>query len=143
MSGITIGQLAERAEVKISTVRYYERRRLLAEPRRGDSGYRQYAPGAVTRIRFIRHAQGLGFSLRDIRELLTLRISPEATCGDVKHAAEVKLIGIEAKIRSLQRMKHALGKLVSACDGQSATAQCPIIEALETEKTNDGRVNLR
>jgi MerR family transcriptional regulator, copper efflux regulator len=140
---ISIGQLAERAKVKVSTVRYYERRRLLAEPPRGDSGYRQYAPDAVARIRFIRHAQGLGFSLQDIRELLALRISPEATCGDVKHPAEAKLIGIEAKIRSLQRIKRALRKLVSACDGQSATAQCPIMEALETEKTNDHRVNLR
>jgi MerR family copper efflux transcriptional regulator len=140
---MTIGQLARGAGVKVSTVRYYERRRLLAEPRRGDSGYRQYAPEAVARIRFIRHAQGLGFLLRDIRELLALRISPEATCGDVKQAAEVKLTDIEAKIRSLQRMKEALRELVSACDGQSATAQCPIIEALETEKTNDDRVDLR
>jgi MerR family transcriptional regulator, copper efflux regulator len=143
VNDMTIGQLAEKAEVKVSTIRYYERRRLLAEPPRGDSGYRRYTRDAVARIQFIRHAQGLGFTLRDIRELLALRVSPEATCGDVKHAAEVKLIGIQAKIRSLQRMKHALRKLVSACDGQSATAQCPIIEALETEETNDGRVNLR
>lgn len=143
MKGMTIGQLARGAGLKVSTVRYYERRRLLADPRRGDSGYRQYAPEAVARIRFIRHAQGLGFTLRDIRELLALRLSPEATCGDVKHAAEVKLSDVEAKISSLRRIKHALRKLVSACDGQSPTAHCPIIEALETEQANDHRINLR
>jgi MerR family copper efflux transcriptional regulator len=101
MKGMTIGQLARKAGVKVSTVRYYERRRLFAEPCRGNSGYRQYVPESVACIRFIRRAQGLGFSLQDIRELLALRISSEATCGDIKHAAEVKLADIEAKIRSL------------------------------------------
>jgi Hg(II)-responsive transcriptional regulator len=143
MKVMTIGQLARGAGVKVSTVRYYERRRLLAEPRRGDSGYRQYAPEALARIRFIRNAQELGFSLQDIRELLSLRNSSAATCGDFQHAAEAKLADIDAKLRSLLRMKEALRKLVSACDGQSPTAQCPIIKALETEKKNDGRVNLR
>jgi len=143
MKGMTTGQLARRAGAKVSTVRYYERRRLLAEPRRGDSGYRQYAPEAVARIRFIRHAQGLGFSLQEIRELLALRISSEATCGDIKHAAEVKLADIEAKIRSLQRTRQALRKLLSACDVRRAITECPIIEALETKEANDNRVNLR
>jgi Hg(II)-responsive transcriptional regulator len=143
MKGMTIGQLAHKAGVKVSTVRYYERRRLFAEPCRGDSGYRQYAPEAVACIRFIRRAQGLGFSLQDIRELFALRISSEATCGDVRHAAEVKLADIEAKIRPLQRIEQALRKLVSACGGRGAITECPIIEALETKEANDNRVNLR
>jgi len=135
MKGMTVGQLAHNAGVKVSTVRYYERRRLLAEPHRGDSGYRQYNPEAVARIRSIRRAQELGFSLRDIRELLALRSAPRATCGDIKHAAEGKLADIEARIRSLQRMKQALRKLVSVCGGRGAVAECPILEALETKET--------
>lgn len=89
----------------------------------------------MARIRSIRRAQELGFSLRDIRELLALRVSSRSTCGDVERAAEAKLAHLEAKIYSLQRMKQALRKLVSACGGRGDIAECPIIEALETEES--------
>lgn len=128
-----MGEIARRARVNRSTVRYYERRGLLAEPRRDASGYRRYPTEAVRRIRSIRRAQELGFSLDDIRKLLLLRFSSAATCSDLRAAAEGKLAEIDAKIHSLQRMEGELRKLVAACDGRGGVAECPIVEALEGE----------
>src|SRR5215469_14163370 len=105
MNLLTIGQLARRAGVGIETVRFYERQGLLAEPARRASGYRQYTEDVVTRLRFIRRAKELGFSLREIAELIALRLDPTKTCGDVRRRAKAKVADIEAKIRDLERMK--------------------------------------
>ena len=130
VNSLMIGQLARRAEVGVETVRFYEREGLLEEPARRPSGYRQYDEGVVDRLRFIRRAKQLGFTLKEIRELLSLRIDPATTCGDVKSRAEAKLEDIAAKIRSLQRMKRALVKLTKACSGRGAASECPILESL-------------
>jgi len=130
VNSLTIGQLARRADVGVETVRFYEREGLLKEPARRPSGYRQYDEGVVDRLRFIRRAKQLGFTLKEIKELLSLRIDPATTCGDVKSRAEAKLDDIAAKIRSLQRMKRALVKLTKACSGRGAASECPILESL-------------
>src|SRR5216684_3342370 len=132
MPALTIGQLAKKAQVNVETVRYYERRGLIPEPPRRWSVYRQYSQDDLTRLQFIKRAQELGFSLKEIAELLALRVDPATSCSDVKKRAEVKIADIEAKIQALERMKKALRKLVAACSGRGPTSACPILEALET-----------
>src|SRR6266567_4181011 len=102
---LTIGQLAKQAHVNRETVRYYERRRLLSRPSRSISGYRVFSDDAVRRLRFIRHAKMLGFSLNEIRELLTLRVSSVGTCDRVRARTLAKITDIDQKIRSLRQMK--------------------------------------
>lgn len=132
MKRLTIGQLAKKAQVNIETIRYYERRGLLPEPPRRESGYRQYSPKDVAYLQFIKRAQDLGFSLKEISDLLTLRVNPERTCADVKKRAEDKIADIEEKIRTLARMKAALAKLAASCRGRGPTSECPILEAMDT-----------
>ena len=131
---LTIGNVARLAGVGVETVRFYEREGLLAEPERRQSGYRQYGDEVVQRLRFIRRAKELGFSLAEIRDLLSLRDDPQATAGDVRGRAEAKIAEIEAKVRDLQRMKKALLTLTDACSGHGPVGTCPIIEALDRGK---------
>jgi DNA-binding transcriptional MerR regulator len=105
---------------------------LLAEPPRLASGYRQYREEAVSRIRFIRRSKELGFSLREIQELLSLRVDRQTSSAEVKRKAEAKLVDIEQKIDDLQRMKQALAKLTACCSGEGSVGDCPILEALAT-----------
>src|SRR5262245_2271788 len=133
MKPLTIGQVARQAGVGVETVRFYEREGLLQEPSRRESGYRQYPEGIVARLRFIRRAKELGFSLKDIKELLALRVDPTTTCREVKAQAEAKITDIEGKIASLLRMKKALVRLTATCRGQGPTSECPILEALGKE----------
>jgi len=135
MEVLTIGQLAKQAGVGVETIRFYEREGLIAEPkRRPSSRYRQYPPQAVRRVRFIRHAKELGFTLREIQELLELRVDPESTCADVRGRAKAKVEDIEGRIESLQRMKAALERLARKCRGAGPTADCPILEELDREE---------
>ena len=134
MKPLTIGQLAKRAQVNIDTVRYYEKRRLIPEPPRRQSGYRQYSPDDVARIQFIKRAQELGFALKEIEELLVLRVDPDTTCADVKEQAVAKIADISTKIQTLQRMKKVLTKLATACDARAPTSECPILDALGTKE---------
>ncbi|MCK5656361.1 MAG: MerR family transcriptional regulator [Syntrophobacteria bacterium] len=136
METLSIGQLAKKAEVNIQTVRYYERRGLLPDPPRRESGYRQYSLSDLARLRFIKHAKELGFSLRETMELLTLRVDPNTTCTNVKKRAEAKLVDVEDKILALQRIKEALTHLVGLCRGRGPTSECPILEALEATNQN-------
>lgn len=131
METLTIGQVAKRADVNIETIRYYERRGLIPKPRRRDSGYREYSDEITRRILFIKRAKDLGFSLKEIDELLSLKISPQTTCSDVKNKAEEKMMDIEIKIKTLHRMKKALSILSKACSGKGPANECPILEALE------------
>lgn len=128
---MTIGELAKRAGVNVETVRYYERRGLLREPPRSDSGYRQYRPEAVARIQFIKRAQALGFSLAEITELLSLRVSPSSNCDEVLRKAESKRQEIDRKITALDEMRRSLDRLISACETREATEECPILARLE------------
>jgi MerR family mercuric resistance operon transcriptional regulator len=130
MSSFTIGQLARRAGVGVETVRFYERRGLIAQPPRRASGYREYPPEAISRITFIRRAKELGYTLKEIAELLELRVRPRRSCDAVKRNAEAKISDIEAKIESLRRMRKALRGLVNSCEKREATSECPILSAL-------------
>jgi MerR family copper efflux transcriptional regulator len=130
MTTLTIGQVARQADVGVETVRFYERRGLLEEPPRRRSGYREYGEDAVTRLRFIRRAKQLGFTLKEIKELLALRRDPSTPGADVKRRAEDKIADIDLKIRSLQRMKKALVKLTAACSGHGTSAECLLLDAL-------------
>jgi len=131
MEQLTIGKLAKKTEVGIDTIRYYERRGLIPEPRRRESGYRQYSDEMIKHIIFIRHAKDLGFSLKEIQELLSLKLDSKRPCSKVKNKAESKIADIEGKIKNLQRMKNALVKLTKACKGKGPVTKCPILEALE------------
>ena len=134
MENMTIGQLAKKAQVNVETIRYYERRGLIPEATRRESGYRQYSEDDVARIQFIKHAKELGFSLKEISELLSLRVDPETTCGDVKRRAEMKIADIDEKIQTLLRIKKALTRLVGSCRGRGPSSECPILEALNSKK---------
>jgi MerR family copper efflux transcriptional regulator len=131
MGTMTIGQLAQAAGVGVETVRFYEREGLLAEPPRRASGYRQYPEAAVARVQFIRHAKELGFSLKEIGELLELRLARGVSCAAVQRRAMAKIEDIEARIAALRRMKRALAKLAATCGDRGAASECPILEALE------------
>ncbi|MCA9447491.1 MAG: MerR family transcriptional regulator [Candidatus Omnitrophica bacterium] len=129
----TVGQLAKQSGVNIETIRFYERKGLLPRPPRSSGGYRQYSTETISRVRFIKRSQELGFSLKEVAELLSLRIGPEATCGDIKRVAEEKAEDIDQKIRDLRQMKKALSALVDQCSGDGSTSDCPILEHLEKE----------
>lgn len=131
MKTFTIGQIAREAGVGVETVRFYERKGLLAEPSRRASGYRQFDESVVDRLRFIREAKVLGFTLNEIKELLSLKLDPVSSCADVKSQAEAKIADIEEKLRTLQRMKRALLKLTKACSGNGPSSECPILESLD------------
>lgn len=135
---LTIGQVAKAANVHVETLRYYERRGLVPKPPRNASSYRRYPEETVLRVEFVKHAQHLGFSLREIRELLSLRAAPSARCADVKRQTEAKLHEVEAKIRALQKMRRALRKRISQCDGTLPVSSCPILEAYEQRREPSG-----
>lgn len=136
METLTIGKVAKKAGVNLETIRYYERQGLISKPSRRQSeggflGYRHYPAETVKRIQFIRHAKELGFSLKEIAELLSLRIEQGVTCGDVRKRAEAKIADIDGRIKTLQRMKKALANLAKECKGKGPVSECPILEALE------------
>jgi Hg(II)-responsive transcriptional regulator len=130
---MTVGTAARRAGVKIDTIRYYERRALLPKSPRTEAGYRTLTDETVQRLRFIKHAQALGFTLNEIKQLLALRLAPGKTCADVRSRAEAKTAAIERKIRSLQVMKRALQQLVSACESNGPVSECSFLENLNKE----------
>ena len=134
MEPLSICQVADRARIGVETMRFYERQGLIEEPPRSASGYREYPEAIVSRIRFIRRAKELGFTLKEIKELLSLRLDPTTTCADVRSRAETKIADIEARIRSLRKMKKALVRLTVACSGRGTTSECPILEALHQEE---------
>jgi MerR family mercuric resistance operon transcriptional regulator len=119
--------------VGLETLRFYEREGLLEKPPRLNSGYRAYPAATVNRVLFIKRAEELGFSLKEIKELLALRLAPGATCGHVKKRADAK-IEFEDRIKTLQRMKRALRKLSAACGGKGSVSECPILDTLDEGK---------
>jgi MerR family mercuric resistance operon transcriptional regulator len=136
-SALTIGAVARGAGVHIETLRYYERRGLLSRPARSVANYRVYDAEAVRRVRLIKRAQQLGFTLAEIEELLSLRAAPKARCADVRDRASAKIRDIEARIAALEAMKTALRKLVRECAGSGPVSRCPILDSLDAE--NGGR----
>ena len=133
MPTCSIGQLAKRAGVAIDTVRYYERNAILTPAGRLESGYRRYGETELKRLRFIRRAKVLGFTLADIRELLSL--GDERNVAKVKLAAEAKLAEVEQRLAELERIRNGLRTLVAACPGHGRAEACPILNALNEEDT--------
>jgi len=133
MKTLSIGQVARRTGVGVETVRFYEREGLLEEPPRRASGYRQYPEEAVKRIHFIKRAQKLGFSLKEIAELLMLRVDGHTTCEELKQHTEAKLAEVEQKMLELQRMRHALLQVAALCTGEGPASACPMLEALDQQ----------
>lgn len=129
----TIGEVARRAEINISTLRFYERRGLLPEPPRNVYGHRQYGISEVQRLRFIKRAQRLGFTLAEIKELLLLREEPTQNCGRVREHAAQRLRATDQQIEELVAVRKSLTTLVEACDDRPWSGCCPAIEELEKE----------
>lgn len=127
---VTIGQLARRAELAPETLRHYERLGLLQPSRRSDSNYRLYDESALRRLRFIRRAQALGFSLPDIGQLLGLHARGDADMAEVRGIARQRMAEIEQRMADLERLREGLRQLVQACPGHGPTADCPILAAL-------------
>ena len=130
MGSLRTGEVARRAGVNVETLRFYERRGILPEPPRRESGYREYPAETVDLIRFVKRAQELGFSLEEIRELLDLRDGPRQRSKKVPRLVKSKIAEIERKIRDLQSMREALSSLLCACEKNGTRASCPIIESL-------------
>ncbi len=131
MNRLTVGRLARDAGVNPETVRYYERQGLVSPAARTESGYRIYQQESVRRIRFIKRAQELGFSLHEIKELLSLRVDSDATASDVRVRAQAKLVSIEEKIQHLQDIQQSLTQLIESCHGAGPAADCPLLENLD------------
>ncbi len=131
MDGLTIGKVAKGTGLGIETIRFYEKEGLIDPPQRTQANYRIYPQGAMTRLRFIKHTKALGFTLKEIRELLSLTQNPQARKSDVKDQVQAKITDIKEKISSLQKIQSILEALDDCCDGQGPTEECPIIKAFE------------
>lgn len=129
-AAVTIGGLARAAEVGVETIRYYQRRHLLAVPHSG-AGVRRYPPAIVDRIRFIKHSQSLGFTLDEIRELM--RLEQGGSRNAIRKIAGERLASIREKIVTLDRMERVLRALLQECEDTAMAAPCPIIAALKTD----------
>jgi Hg(II)-responsive transcriptional regulator len=135
MAEYFVGQIAKQAGVNVETIRYYERLKLLPKPKRRESRYRVYDETDLKRLLFIKRAKELGFTLKEIKELLELKIESTATCGDVKHLAERKLQDVEKRINDLKNIKRVLIKLINQCTfEQLSTDKCPILEVIDNIK---------
>lgn len=132
MNSFTVGALANNAGVNIETVRYYEKTGLMPKPKRKESRYRVYDESDLARLKFIFRAKQLGFTLKEIKELLELRIESKATCGDIKNLSSRKIEDIEQRINDLQNIKKVLTKLIHQCVNEELSSEeCPILEAIE------------
>ncbi|KAF0094408.1 MAG: MerR family transcriptional regulator Zn(II)-responsive regulator of zntA [Puniceicoccaceae bacterium 5H] len=130
MERLTIGQLARQTGVTVETLRFYEKEQLLPQPIRLSNGYRAYTQQATDRVAFIQRSKALGFSLKEIRELLALRQDENSDAADYHHVVEEKLQHIQEKIDDLQRMRDALQGLLEACPGEGTAETCPIARTL-------------
>ncbi|WP_022698133.1 MerR family DNA-binding protein [Euryhalocaulis caribicus] len=136
---LTIGRAARQAGVSVETIRFYERKGLLEQPARpAGGGYRAYPADAIRKLQFIKQAQGLGFSLREIHDLLALRSDPAAQCDEVRAKTQTKLEDVEKKIARLQAMRDALVAMVESCPREGAASdRCTILKFLDSEGLSD------
>lgn len=131
---LRIGQVAKKSRVGVETVRFYESEGLIALPKRSASGYRQYSESIVEQIQFILHAKKLGFSLKEVRELIKLKRAPNARCKSIKMTASAKIADIQVKIDALEQMKTTLQPLVDQCKSSDPISDCPILNVLDVNK---------
>lgn len=125
---MTIGNVAKQSNVGVETIRYYEREGLIDQPRKNGGAFREYPLDIVHRVRFIKRAQELGFSLGEIEELLSLRSKGKGTCSTVKGKTDLKIQQIEDKVADLLRIKAALLKVRDCCERQLPEVKCPVLE---------------
>jgi len=140
-TNLTIGTLAKKSGVGVETVKFYHRQGLLPKPVKPQGGFRHYPEEDIARIRFIKRAQDIGFTLREVKELLKLKIDKKATCGQVMKKADEKILEVDQKIKDLQQMKKSLKQIRKCCeDGTLTLTECPILEcfAAGTALTNGG-----
>ncbi len=133
---MTIGQVADRLDVSVQTLRYYEREGLLPHLPRSDAGYRLFDEEVLKRVAFIKHAQEVGFSLREIGELLSLRADPDGSCRDIQRCDEEKIGQLQDRLARLRSMKRTLENLVTLCTSGLPATACPILEALDEESAS-------
>jgi Hg(II)-responsive transcriptional regulator len=133
---MTIGEVAALTELPVATVRYYEKRRLIPEPPRSASGYRQYTPEVVDRLRFVKRAQALGFALEEIGELLDLRVEDGAACEAVEARTRAKLADVRGRIEALRRLEAVLNDLAASCRSRTPTEECPVLDTLSEAGTD-------
>lgn len=136
-NGLTIGQLAERAGIGVETVRYYEKEGLLDQPRRPIGSVRRYGREALERLAFVHEAKELGFTLKEIRDLIELRSNPQTDAAAVRGRAVAKLSQIERKLMQFDRMRATLRDLLSRCPGAGGLGECPIVQALTVTAVED------
>jgi MerR family mercuric resistance operon transcriptional regulator len=127
---LTVGKLARAAGVGVETIRFYERRGLLQQPPKKATGYREYSPDDVARIRFIKEAQAIGFTLKDIGELMQLETDSRAQCGDVQERAQQKVEMVDRKIAELTRMRAELTRLAACCPSDQPLSECRLTSCL-------------
>ncbi len=131
-----IGQVAKSAGITVEAIRFYEKEGLIEVPSRTSSGYRNYSADQTQIISFIKKAKELGFSLKEIKEILELRYTPGTTCGDIKQKAEQKVAIINERIDLLRQVRNSLNSLIKSCTAESPVSMCPIIELLSEESRN-------
>lgn len=137
-TSLSIGGLAKRAGVGVETIRFYERQGLIKRPQKQSSGFRKYDSENARQIRFIKRAQELGFTLKEVKELLGLKVSAIGTCGEIKKRADLKLSEIDKKIADLKRMKRSLKDLSGHCSGGKAPlSDCPILDAFDSKEREE------
>ncbi|HDO30162.1 MAG TPA: heavy metal-responsive transcriptional regulator [Desulfobacteraceae bacterium] len=129
-----IGQVAKQAGISVEAVRFYEKQGLIKSPPRNESGYRVYSSDVIPQLLFVTRAKELGFLLREIRELLLLRDSPNITCAEIKNQTEKKIADIEQKITDLKLIKDSLVKLANSCPGVGTLEKCPILKTFDSKK---------
>jgi Cu(I)-responsive transcriptional regulator len=134
MDNLSISQVAKQAGINLQTIRYYERQELLAPSSRTEAGYRIFSSESVRRIRFIKRAQELGFSLHEIKELLSLRIDAHTTQADIRKRTQAKIVDVEQKICHLQAIHASLLRMAKDCSGCGSLKDCPILESLDKEE---------
>ena len=134
---LSIGQVAKQAGVGVDTIRFYEKQSLLGKPSRTPGGYRTYDESTIRVLQFILHAKHLGFTLREIKQLLRLQRGTQSTRADFRALAREKLADIQTKINALEKMRGALLPLVARCDGVGPLEGCPIVEALTADHVSE------
>ena len=126
----SIGELAKKVEVNVETIRFYERQKIIYQPKKGE-GRRKYSSEFVGHLKFIKQAQKVGFNLTEIKELLNLKLNPNKSCLDVKKKTAVKINEVTDKIENLQKMLKLLKEFESKCDGNETTGKCTILDGLK------------
>jgi MerR family transcriptional regulator, copper efflux regulator len=134
---VKIGELADRAGVNVQTIRYYERRGLLPEPERTDSGYRNYGEADIRRLRFILRAKGLGFTLAEAGDLVDLRVDANRSAEEVRERALAKIEDTTARIEDLRRIRAALVRVVASCDAHGSPDECALMHAITDHLDED------